>query len=318
MNQPGWAPLRNLRVQSAGTHVASPGSTFGPRRQPSHEFVWIRAGSMRVTVNSIRRVGPPGTLFLVLPGVRDRYDGSKRERIVTSFLHFELGPLPPGWPPRSRWPLSRRLPEDNILFRLFQEVLSYSPFSEERFEPLLNPAVELMLRLYLGGTFEAQEPGWQAGLSPPLERVIPWLKVSIEGQPSRKIGLSDMARQALVSPQHLCRLFKKELQIGPMECARLLRAEAAGTLLERSQLTVKEISDKCGFENPFHFSRVFKDVVGVPPMAYRKGFLEGQLFRPGSPVFSRYRYQRVMINRAVKTVDQAFRLAPKRYRTRIV
>jgi len=317
MNTPEWPPLRKLKVDSAGTHVSTPGATFGPRRQPSYEFVWIRAGTMTVRIDDARIKGIPGTLFLVPPGVIDRYDGSKTERMVTSFLHFHPGPFPPGWPPRSGWPLSRLLSPDSVLFRLFQQVLSFSPMSEPRFVPLLNPTVELMLRLYLRGPVENRETGWDAGLSPVVEKTILWLNRVMGSQPSRKFRSRDMARQASVSPQHLCRMFKKDLQIRPMECARLLKAEIAGSYLERSQLTVKEISNICGFENPFHFSKVFKDIYGIPPQAYRKGFLEGSLFRPGSPIFRKYRYQRVLINKIVQEVPRSLRQFPKRFRPKV-
>ncbi len=318
MNYSGWPALKGLKVQSAGTIPSPPGSTFGPRKQPSWEFVWIRSSTMRVTVNATKLSGGPGALFLIPPGVIDRYDASKREPMVASFLHFHLGVLPPGWPRASHWPLMRRLPEKNILFELFEQVLRFSPLDDRRFAPLVKPFVELMLRLYLAGNFELREAGWQAGLSPVTEEVIQWLRQSMEKRPDKKIHLTEMAREAAVSPQHLCRLFKKDLQIGPMECARLLRAESAGTLLERTHLSLKEIAVRCGFENPFHFSRVFKTVYGLAPQNYREGFQKGTLFRPGSVVFSRYRLQRILLNRQIDPVPtRSYRILAKRYSLKI-
>ncbi|MGH7739197.1 MAG: helix-turn-helix domain-containing protein [bacterium] len=318
MNLSEWPPLKGLTVQSTGTQTSPPGTTYGPRKQLSWEFVWIRSSVMRVTVNSTRLKGGPGTIFLIPPGVTDRYDSSKRGPMVSSFLHFHCGTPPLGWPKLSRWPLMRVLPEQNILFALFEQVLRFSPLADGRFGPLLNPSVELMLRLYLSGNFEDVPSGWEAGLSPATERVIQWLKRSIEKNPDRKIRLEDMAREAAVSAQHLCRLFKKDLQIGPMECARLLRVETSGTLLERTRLSLKEIAQRCGFENPFHFSRVFKAVYGLPPQRYRAGFLKGTLFRPGSLVFRRYRHQWLLLNRRVDPIaTESYRMLPKRYQVRM-
>jgi AraC-like DNA-binding protein len=50
------------------------------------------------------------------------------------------------------------------------------------------------------------------------------------GCPSRR------ARRVHVTPQHLCRLFKECVGLGPIECAQALRLELAAGLLERSEL----------------------------------------------------------------------------------
>lgn len=313
MNQTGWPVLKKLRVDSAGTAVGPPGVTFGPRKHPSYEFIWIRSSVMRVTIDSAIFKGTAGSLFLVPPAVIDRYDASKKERMVTSFLHFNPGPIPREWPPPSQWPLVRQLPLENTLFQLFRQVLSFSPLNDNRYDPLLKPAVELMLRLYLCGRFDEREAGWEAGLSPAVEKVIQWVKRRVEKYPSRKIRLEEMASQASVSAQHLCRLFSKDLQIGPMECARLLRADQAGSLLERTHLSVKEISTRCGFENQFHFSKVFRSIYGIPPQAYRSGYLDGS-FKPGTPLFNKYRFQRILFNHGVQRLPEPFKLIPKRYR----
>jgi AraC-like DNA-binding protein len=211
----------------------------------------------------------------------------------------------------------RHLPENNVLFHLFRQILGFSPLGDGRFEPLLKPTVELMLRLFLSGQFEEKEAGWEAGMSPAVEKALYWVKKRLDKQPSQKIQLREMASQASVSAQHLCRLFKKDLRIGPMECVRLLKIDQGGSLLERTRMSVKEISVRCGFENQFHFSKVFREVYGVPPQTYRAGYLDGSLLRPGAPIFRKYRYQRLMFNNIVPGAPRGFDLMPKRYRFKI-
>jgi AraC family transcriptional regulator len=327
-----WPPLEPITVFVAGTKVDPPGAAFGPRRQPSWEFVWVRAGSVTARVNRRTIQGSAGTLMLVPSGATDRYDWSRKEKTVHSFIHFfsgaaprvwppegpsiPFGPLPAGWPSPSRWPLSRNLPPGHTLFQLFRQVLSYFPLRDEKFKPLLGPAVELMLRLYLAGPAEApREKSFDPGLSPAVEKVLPWLKEGLRNQPGRKIKLSEMARAASVSPQYLCRLFKKDLGIGPMECVRLLKTEYGGELLERSQLTIKEIAHRSGFENPFHFSRAFKEIYGLPPKTYREGFQKGSYIKPYSPLFRKYQFTRVLSIVSLKHQPPSFQLMRKKYRT---
>lgn len=318
MKHPAWSPTRSLTVYGAGTKVDPPGETFGPRTQWSWEFVWVRAGSAEVSVNGERFRGGAGTLVLVPPGARDSYRWSPREKTIHSFLHFKIKRLPPSWPPPSRWPRVRRLPPDHILLRLFAQVLALTPLGEERYRPVLGPTVELMLRYFLCGESGREEPPLEPGLSPAVEKALQWMKDRVREKPLGKIRLPEMARVAAVSPQYLCRLFRRELQVKPMECARLLKAEYGGVLLERSRLTVKEIAVLCGFENPFHFSRVFKEVYGIPPKAYREGFRGKRLVRPPSPIFRKQGFQRVLFNRLVMPLDASFRMMPKKYRSRFI
>ncbi|MNG12783.1 HTH-type transcriptional activator Btr [compost metagenome] len=48
-----------------------------------------------------------------------------------------------------------------------------------------------------------------------------------------------------------------------------LRIERARELLATTDFKVYEISEKAGFENVKHFSRVFKEMEGVSPQEYR-------------------------------------------------
>ena len=47
------------------------------------------------------------------------------------------------------------------------------------------------------------------------------------------------------------------------------RIEAAQQLLSETELSIADIAAACGYEDPFHFSRVCKRVSGKPPSAWR-------------------------------------------------
>jgi AraC-like DNA-binding protein len=42
-------------------------------------------------------------------------------------------------------------------------------------------------------------------------------------------------------------------------------------LFEHSNQTIENVSDILGFADRFHFSRVFKEVTGINPSAYKSG-----------------------------------------------
>ena len=55
----------------------------------------------------------------------------------------------------------------------------------------------------------------------------------------------------------------------PKKFVEQKRIHAAKELLSSTELQIYEIAASVGYEDPYHFSRVFKKIVGVSPQAYR-------------------------------------------------
>jgi AraC-like DNA-binding protein len=49
-----------------------------------------------------------------------------------------------------------------------------------------------------------------------------------------------------------------------------LKMNAAAAQLHQPGTLVKNVAAELGFANPFHFSRTFKSVFGIPPESFRK------------------------------------------------
>lgn len=82
-------------------------------------------------------------------------------------------------------------------------------------------------------------------------------------------GLGDIAAAAHMDGSSVCRLFRRFLGVSPHQYLRRRKmALAAAYLLERGG-RVQDAAARVGMEDPFHFSRAFKAVHGVPPSALR-------------------------------------------------
>ena len=82
------------------------------------------------------------------------------------------------------------------------------------------------------------------------------------------ITVEGLAAYASVSHSSLYRRFVKRFQISPKRFLLEYRIERACALLTDTNCSIQEISTSVGFEDPFYFSRAFKDVKGVSPRQY--------------------------------------------------
>ncbi len=82
--------------------------------------------------------------------------------------------------------------------------------------------------------------------------------------------LAEMAEACHLDEAYLCRLFKRFDSQSPYQyLMRLKMAEAAQRLQEQTT-PAKQIAYDLGFDNPLHFSRVFKRVFGLSPSDFRQ------------------------------------------------
>lgn len=86
----------------------------------------------------------------------------------------------------------------------------------------------------------------------------------IDAAPERAWNVSSLARALHIRPRTLQQRFHARVGGGPARWILARRMAHARLLLQRGA-SVQATSERLGFANPFHFSRVFKRLCGVPP-----------------------------------------------------
>ncbi len=84
------------------------------------------------------------------------------------------------------------------------------------------------------------------------------------------VNVSDLARELSVSAAHLCRVFRRELGLRPLQYLTQEKVRHACELLRDTQQSCKEISARLGYDNASHFARTFRRVTGTTPRAFRQ------------------------------------------------
>lgn len=81
-----------------------------------------------------------------------------------------------------------------------------------------------------------------------------------------------------VSVTYFYRCFRKWSGKSPVEYRNMLRLSNAESLLRSTDMKIQQISETIGFEDPFYFCRLFKDVYDLSPKHYRKHYQNKDLF----------------------------------------
>ena len=84
------------------------------------------------------------------------------------------------------------------------------------------------------------------------------------------LSLSDVADAAGYNSKYLSSTFKKQFGMGLSEYLRILRIRYAVMLMENGVTSVKNVAALSGFSDPLYFSKVFTEMIGMPPSQYKK------------------------------------------------
>lgn len=264
-------PVKNISLINTGETVPGvvfgdvwydPGGEFGPRIQNDYQLVIVHLGEARVSSDDRTGVIPPGSVALLLPGRREYFHFSRSHR--THHTWCAVAPREVSAPLRKRL---ARLPLVQTQSQAF-ELLMKAAFSigswrkkeGQHMLRLLGLAVlEEYVRMAKEGLDETERES-------PRERARRYL----EDHCGEEDCLNGAARAAGVTPQHLIRLFREHYQITPGRYLWQTRVERGAGLLAATGLTVSEIADRCGFKNPFHFSRLLRKMQGLSPRQLRQ------------------------------------------------
>lgn len=83
------------------------------------------------------------------------------------------------------------------------------------------------------------------------------------------VKVNDIANYIGINRSYLTCIFKKELHVSPQEYLINYRFQKAAELVKETNLSIQDISALVGYESPYTFSKMFKNIFAVSPKNYR-------------------------------------------------
>lgn len=89
---------------------------------------------------------------------------------------------------------------------------------------------------------------------------------------NQTLTLNEIALAVNLSVSHLAAIFHKRTGFAPIEYFNHLKIQKASQYLQFTQDRINEISNKLGIQDSYYFSRLFKKLMGISPIEYRRKF----------------------------------------------
>lgn len=201
----------------------------------------------------------PGQMWIYAPGVFQKYMTYQQDKTVYWYLHFtgsEVEEMLTALGIVFSVPLK---PKDDFSAELFHKIR----YDISREDPLWQLRAEYhTLRLFAC----LAVAGKNAGTDGIMKRVTDDMEHTyFEGYQAQKY-----AEMLKISVSRFNHLFKESVGISPLTYYIEIRMDNASRMLETTNLKIKEVAVRSGYEDPLYFAQVFKKHTGLAPGVYRK------------------------------------------------
>jgi len=128
---------------------------------------------------------------------------------------------------------------------------------------------ELGVRLAAGAVRLATDPSRAPRAPPNAERGVARTIRLIEKEPSARLGLQTLAREAKLSRFHYLRAFARVTGLTPHRYVTRARLRRAAIRLAATDARVIDVALDCGYRDVANFNHAFRAEFGTTPLAHR-------------------------------------------------
>ena len=258
-----------------------------PRRLLDYLLMYVQEGEMIARVEGRGHRLRAGDFCLIQPGELHTLEGPAHT--ITPYVHLDVFYNPAR--ERSFVTRSGRVDvsglDELIQPRLYEGTgvvvpTRFIPLSPAQFRDTMLKTIGIWQRRDFLGQLESHYlatglvlsvlQSYSRGSSDSLDQpeFLNWITSFMSLHLSEPLSVSDMAARAGLSTSRFSHVFRNRFGRPPHQFLLHLRIQRAQDLLHHTSLTMREISDQCGFSDVHHFAKTFKTLSGQTPGFYRR------------------------------------------------
>lgn len=249
----------------------------------SHDFfevAYITAGAGRYHIEGALYDVKEGDLLILNPGVRHQaLPGEDRDNPTTEFFVGFSNLKFPGFPDNF-FPTPGNEYIIHVKEELKQKIVKLCAAMEDEqkdyregryfmMKSYVMQLVVLLIREQCSSPLKEREGYAYAPVNKKyvVERIVDYF----EEYYNQKITLDHLAEKMYLSPFYISKIFKSEMGETPINYLITIRMEKAKILLEKGEVTsIQEVAAMVGYDDAYHFSKLFKKRYGIAPSKVRE------------------------------------------------
>jgi AraC-like DNA-binding protein len=250
---------------NAGDVTYPVGGTYGPRFQNRLQLVLIYNGSMTAYIDGNPLRAGANTVSILFPGLEEFFAFSEESETWHSWLDAKFSQTPDSL----IWRLSelpRTIPLSPTMDTLVHQAVTLIADQSPESGPMLKALAAYLFWLYISEATRYVDVQHATRQNPALNSALRFIQANLSDQ----LTLKAIADAAVVSPAHLIRIFRTEMNTTPIAYMWIRRVQMGVDLLKYTGLKVSLIAEQCGFQTYNHFSRRVRMATGLSPLEIRK------------------------------------------------
>ncbi len=153
-------------------------------------------------------------------------------------------------------PISVPILDNESLLKEFEQIKALLPFENNRAK-IISIFYNMLHKISVSGNAE-------------FNILLPAIKHIEKDISDSSLNNNLLAQKCNISEVYFRKLFIKKYGVSPRQYIINTRITKAKQLLTDGILKINSISEQCGFSNPYHFCRVFKEKTSLTPTEYMK------------------------------------------------
>jgi len=239
------------------------------RRKGANQYIFIYCtkGKGEIQLNDVKTLIRPNQFFIIPKHTRHKYKADDADPWSIYWFHFK-GTLAPELYTRyiSDVDSLNSIPFSVEKIELFKKI--FSLFDSNNLENQVEYANLLSLNFLSSFIYYDFEKDIKTHHS---DTVVDSIKEYLLDSLDKNYTLDHIASKFNYSKSYLHTKFKIKTGYSVMIYFNLKKVQKACEYLYYTDLSIKEISYKVGFEDPLYFSRIFKNYMGKSPRKYKQG-----------------------------------------------
>jgi AraC-like DNA-binding protein/quercetin dioxygenase-like cupin family protein len=255
---------QQLKVVCGGREHCQPGYRIDRPNFPFYSLEFVASGKGTVVLGDKKHTLYAGKVFSYGPGIAHIMTNETELPLVKYFVDFtgtDASKMLRKYGPAAGNATQVSSPE--VIIRIFEDLIKNGQ-NDSSYTPLLCTAILQQLIFKIAETSIIENTRKAAAFY-----TYQKAREIIQKNCLMLRSLDKIAEECHIDNAYLCRLFKRFDNQSPYQYLTHMKMNLAAQRLQSPNSSIKEVAMEFGFSDPFHFSRVFKRIFGIPPSTFK-------------------------------------------------